>query len=377
MRRPARELLAGLACAALLAATPVLAQENLPAEAQGQGGVITAAWPQASATVPASVAAFGDELNIMDRLEVRLAGMLAAPEGSTYRVWLRSDEKDVAQHVGDLPATANEFGVQALTYRQPGGETLLLQFSEVLVTQEPAGPLPSGARPGPVVLAGQIDPGALVHTRRLLVRWPDSRYGTASLQGLRRMAHGIRGQAAIMREAANGGDLDGMRRKAEHVANMIEGQGGGSFGDHNGDGRAEDPGDGVGLLNYAAGALSQTQFAWATATGQQVAEEALAVQPPVQVALAWAGFTRDLSLELARTTDPERATDLAGHVLRATYRVAAAVDPAGDIELQWTLDQLAEEFGTTVTPAYAEAQALVHMPLLPPGTAKNTAGASG
>ena len=102
-----------------------------------------------------------------------------------------------------------------------------------------------------------MDPGALTQLRRLLMRWPDLRYGTASLQGLRQLTTNAEAQAAVQREAAANGDPVAMRRKAEHLVNLVEGSRGASAGDLDGDGRAEDPGDGVGWLPYIYSALSR------------------------------------------------------------------------------------------------------------------------
>jgi hypothetical protein len=306
-----------------------------------------------------SYASLGDEQTSLDRLDVHLTA-LADPAGATYRVWLRSDDQQVVLRAGDV--TLGENGTGVLTYRQPAGESLLIQYSEVLLTLEPG---EVGEAPGPIVLRGAIDPGTLVQARRLLARWPDSRYGTGSIQGLRRLADLARIHVGVLAEASAAGDLDTMRRKGEHLVNLVEGQQGQFFGDHNSDGRAEDPGDGVGFLPYAWGAITQTQFAWANATDDQVAAEALDVQAPVRFALSWAGFVRDAGMELASTRDLAQAREMAGHLQRAADRLAAAIDPAGDPALQQTL---ADFTGGALLPAYAEAQALVRIPLVLPKT---------
>ena len=317
----------------------------LPVAAQGPTG-------------PFGLAALLDDRAILDRLELRLSGLSPAPDGSAYRVWLRSDDLSLVQPAGDVPIDANGDGLFAWT--QPAGEALFIQFSEILVTLEPGAP---GLQPGPIVLRGQVDPGALTQLRRLLVRWPDSRYGTASLQGLRQLTANTVVQAAVLREAATTGDLVGMRRKAEHLVNLVEGSRGAGFGDLDGDGRAEDPGDGVGLLPYMWGALTQTQFAWAGAVDEQVAEASLSVQPPLRFALDWVGFVRDSGLELTQTQDPARARELAGHLLTAVQRIAATVDPGTDP----TLVQMAGQ--REFNPAYQTALGLVQVALLPPGAA--------
>jgi len=56
--------------------------------------------------------------------------------------------------------------------------------------------------------------------------------------------------AAELSESASRGNLQTVRRHAEHLVNLIEGESGEHYGDLDGDGFLEDPGDGVGLLNY-------------------------------------------------------------------------------------------------------------------------------
>jgi len=56
--------------------------------------------------------------------------------------------------------------------------------------------------------------------------------------------------AAELSESASRDNLQTVRRHAEHLVNLIEGESGEHYGDLDGDGFLEDPGDGVGLLNY-------------------------------------------------------------------------------------------------------------------------------
>lgn len=326
-----------------------LAAQPLPVIAQEAPAVA-----QVSPGVPTGTAALVDGQAILDRIELAVANLPPAAEGTTYRAWLLSDDQELVQLLGDLSPDSS--GTATLAWGQPAGEPLFINFSQVLITLESGAP---AAQPGPAILQAAVDPGALTQFRRLLVRWPDSRYGTASLQGLRQVAAAAEVHAAILREAAVTGDLDGVHRKAEHLVNLMEGTRGAAFGDLDGSGRAEDPGDGVGLLPYAWGALTQSQFAWATAQSETVAEEALAIQPPIRYALTWAGFVRDAGLELARTPDPALAEELSGHVYTAVHRVAAAIDPGADPTLLQTAG--AFEF----YPAYHNGLALLQLPLVP------------
>ncbi len=62
--------------------------------------------------------------------------------------------------------------------------------------------------------------------------------------------------AAELSESAGRGNLQTVRRHAEHLINLIEGESGEHYGDLDGDGFLEDPGDGIGLLNYLQSAAS-------------------------------------------------------------------------------------------------------------------------
>jgi len=62
--------------------------------------------------------------------------------------------------------------------------------------------------------------------------------------------------AAELSDSAGRGNLETVRRHAEHLVNLIEGESGSNYGDLDGDGFLEDPGDGIGLLTYLQSAAS-------------------------------------------------------------------------------------------------------------------------
>jgi len=62
--------------------------------------------------------------------------------------------------------------------------------------------------------------------------------------------------AAELSESVGRGNLQTVRRHAEHLVNLIEGESGEHYSDLDGDGFLEDPGDGIGLLNYLQSAAS-------------------------------------------------------------------------------------------------------------------------
>lgn len=324
-----------------LSAAPVVAQE-VPALSLGR---------------QAGVASFLDHRGVLDRVKVRVGGLEPAPDGRTYLVWLKSQDDRLAQLVGEL--VPDEQGAAALDWEQPAGETLLGPYSQVVVTLEDR-MLASTQPAGQVVLLGEIDRGVLVQARRLLFRWPDSRYGIASLQGLRRLVSLVALQTWILQQDVDAGNLAGARRKAEHLVNLIEGQGGAYFGDHNGDRQLEDPGDGVGVLGYAHGAQDQAHIAWAQAEHDELAATALELESSLQYVLDWSGLIRDVGLELALSDDPDRARELAEALTVAARQVEAGVDTRGDEELAALID------GGGLRPAYQVALELVSMELKAP-----------
>jgi len=62
--------------------------------------------------------------------------------------------------------------------------------------------------------------------------------------------------AGEMQEALQRSDLTAARRHAEHLINLVEGKQGADYGDADGDGKVEDPGDGTGALVYLDRALT-------------------------------------------------------------------------------------------------------------------------
>lgn len=79
---------------------------------------------------------------------------------------------------------------------------------------------------------------------------PESESQTAPLLQLERANVDLVIHAFELREAVDRGNLRTSKRHGEHLVNLIEGEGGGNYGDLDGDGSLEDPGDGTGLLTY-------------------------------------------------------------------------------------------------------------------------------
>ena len=82
---------------------------------------------------------------------------------------------------------------------------------------------------------------------------PESTIPTAPLLQLEQAGDDLLVHSQELRNAMIRGNLGTVKRHAEHLVNLIEGEGGDNFGDVDGDGSFEDPGDGTGLLTYLGG----------------------------------------------------------------------------------------------------------------------------
>ena len=215
---------------------------------------------------PASgVANFRDKLATADQFALKMTGVVAPPKGQSYQGWLLGDD-GTTLNVGAIAPGPD--GSVTFEWNSPNSENLLNRFAHFQATLEPAA---GSARPtGKVVFSGGLDGRALSNARQLFVRTPsrpvtpsaDSGYGQTDQSMATPLntafAPGLKAQANValqhVQNAVNAdaiGSRAEMRVHLEHVINIYEGQTGPRFGDHDGNGKAEDPGDGYGVLNYS------------------------------------------------------------------------------------------------------------------------------
>ena len=204
----------------------------------------------------------------------------------------------------------------------PTGENLFAAFDKFVVTVEPVDdpdPEPSGDVP----FIGQLDSGALAHIRHLAYSWQGNpSYLSGVHQGEPKgITVGLREQVwvAVVHTglSADSTTLAGISRHAEHVVNAIEGtgdKGGSKYGDIDGNGTAEDFGDGIGLLNYAADAKTHAQLAMSVAPGDKTVQKygQMVVDAADRVTL-WATQARDLALLAAGSDRLTSATLFSGN----------------------------------------------------------------
>ncbi len=270
-----------------------------------------------------------DTVTTGDTLVVNLSGVSPAAPGSHYEGWLRSADGSQRLSLGTIGVEGD--GSVNFTYTSPRSENLIGANTVFEMSVEPDGdadPNPSGT----VAYRGQLADAMVPAVRELLFRWPSSRFGTPSGPGLVEDALLLDATAAQLVEAANGGDLGGAKRLAERLVNTVEGQNGANFGDHNGDGQAEGPGDGTGALNFAWGTYWRAKVATAAVPDDTwVAAHAGHVSGSVeQQVVNRLAEIRDQGLQFQGVSDMADAQQRAQSLRDAAARTLNGFDANGD-----------------------------------------------
>jgi hypothetical protein len=133
-----------------------------------------------------------------------------------------------------------------LSYRSPTHANLLANYDRVYITRAPeAAPATEIAN---VLMTGALPAQTLIHIRHVLVTFDTTPNKAGFALGLRQEADEILRHAELLKKIFDAGDLEGAKRHAEHLINMIEGRQGEHFGDSDGNGNIQNPGDGFGIL---------------------------------------------------------------------------------------------------------------------------------
>ena len=192
---------------------------------------------------------------------------------------------------------------------EPTGENLFADFNTFVVSIEPVpdlDPLPSADKP----LIHTIPAGGILHIRHLTYSWQGNPpYAVGFHAGTPKgIAVGLREQAwAAWLHAdlsLNSTTLADAKAHAEHVVNIIEGSTGTNFGDLDGDGSTQNPGDGFGVLNYAADTVAHAGLsASAAADDPVIVRHAQEAVDSANNVWAWTKDARDGALDAQSAPD--------------------------------------------------------------------------
>ncbi len=307
---------AAAAPVAVATATPQPTPHPLPAQFLGQ---------------PAGIAAFRDFQSHNDQLVLELKLAAAPPAGQSLQAFLSSADGSQTYPLGPLQ-TAD--GANAtLEFTAPDGANLLDRFSRISVSQEPAGSSPNQPA-GPALFESALPAEALPAIRQLLVGGP-GQAGSAVL--LRAQTDELLRHTQFIDQARAAGDPAAIARHAEHVFNLVAGSRDPQFGDRNGDGRAQNPGDGFGLLQNGEqpGYILATQTSAGAASQAPDTTEAITVHAGHVLVCTtnmqtWALDVRELALQLSQTTDVAAAAPQIDQLVALSTALSSGVDVNSD-----------------------------------------------
>ena len=261
---------------------------------------------------------YGDMLS--DKAMVMIMNPPALPANMVYEGWLVSDDGSRKQTAGVMTVgedgnithtfmTMSTTTANGETVTGPSGENLFASFDKFVVTVEPVpddDPEPSGV----IAYSDNIPAGGLSHIRHLLYSWGGNPpYMSGFHEGTPKgIAVGLREQTAIAlaqaRLSMSAATLADAHSYAEQVINVIEGMNGANYGDLDGDGEIENPGDGFGVLSYANDAAVHSGLSQAgAAEDMRIAMYGDAVAASANNVMDWATNARDVTMRALGTND--------------------------------------------------------------------------
>lgn len=289
----------------------------------GQAPALVAAAPQIAAPTPqptphplpakyfgqpVGTAAFRDANGRSDQLEVSLKLNSTPPANTALVAFLTTQDGGTTLNVGELKL--DEAGGASGVYTAPDGANLAARFNRLVVSQEQTGSNP--AKPtGQPIFEGLLPAQAFQSLNQLLANGPGLPAQQGYVVGIRLQSDELARHAQFVADAQAAGDLAGIKRHAEHIYNLVAGSLDPKFGDLNGDGRSQNPGDGFGLLENGAqvGYIKATLDAASAAKGAPDATDSIKahaehVRISTENIKQWAAEARDLALQLTQGTDP-------------------------------------------------------------------------
>ena len=245
---------------------------------------------------------------LSDMAMIKLMGLPALPPDKKYEGWFVSDDGTRKDSTGILMVDGDMVDLVYMSTGDNAGENLFGAFDKFVVTIEPD----PDDDPGPSADVAMIDiipAGGILHIRHLLYSLGGNPpYATGFHKDTPKgLVVGLREQAWTAalhaRLSASQTTLAGVHQHAEHVVNIIEGTDGPNFGDLDGVGGAQNPGDGVGVLKYAEDTILHAELA-----ARSAPDDPEIVSNSIKV-VKWARQTWDMAKEARDTALATLATN--------------------------------------------------------------------
>ncbi len=183
-----------------------------------------------------------------------LEGMPEAPAGNHYELWAVPEGADPVR----LDALALEDGALVLEGALPEGalDGDALTGAAIAISIEPDDD-PEPDAPAQIAITSELAAEYAPLLRLLFV--DDGINEKGALSGALEQTATALQHSGFVNEAITAANLEGARNHAEHIVNILDGQGGMFFGDLNRDGQAQNPGDGYGVRAYLKDAKAGAQ----------------------------------------------------------------------------------------------------------------------
>ena len=315
---------------------------------------------------PIGTAAFRDAQGRSDQIVISLRVDTPPPAGEALYAFLTTLDGSATQALGALTLDA---GGATGSFTTPDGSNLAARFNRFVISREPAGGNPSKPS-NQLVFEGALPAQAFGSLNQLLANGPGLPTQQGYATGIRLQTDELVRHAKFIADAQAAGDLAGVKRHAEHVYNLIAGSLDPKFGDLNGDGHSQNPGDGFGLLQNGTQA-GYLRAAGEAATAAKNATDATdAIKTHAEHVLIctenmqeWAIEARDLALQLTQDGDVATAKQLSDRLTMLGQWIQRGDDANGDGEIA----PIPGEGGGLV--AYEHAQFMAGFGLFPANAA--------
>jgi len=308
-----------------------------------------------------------DDVQNNDGVQISTEELPTLANNLVYAAWLQG--KQTSLFLGVLQSGVTGPQSHSLTFAAADHANLLDAFERVTIARSSAADA-SKTQPTDPVLAGALPDKALVQVRNVLVSTDSTPKQIGFALGLRQESDLVLQHAQFLRDAVNENNLANLHFHAEHLVNIIEGKQGEHYGDLNGNGKVENPGDGFGLLQngaqdgYIKGMSDHAGLAASSADATDgIKLHAGHVQIAGENTRVRLNELRDLALEVGKAGRPADAADSVLHILALAQQTIQGVDLDGDE----VIAPIKGEGG--VLTAYQHAQLMAGIPLTRPQSA--------
>lgn len=247
-----------------------------------------------------------------------------APAGTHYELVLIGDNGEQLS-LGDFNV---ENGV--VDFEGTAEENLLGQYSSALIVIHP--------NEGEVEIAdldvaytGVTPLDSLAYVRNLVYEYGGNKDSQAFLPAAETQNAIAIDHATLLQDALAVGNLGEAKLHAEHVVNILDGESGEHYGDLDGDGRVQNPGDGVGVRVYLEGAREHATLAGeAVGATDEVKLHSGHVVISADNALGWVDEAIDAAEHVLSADTPAEAMPFADELGQLTADIQSGRDLNGD-----------------------------------------------